>query len=87
MSDESPVARAILDLVRTKSLPKEPRHPALVMYSGGLDGFAVLYNLLEHTNISIHAHHVELVNFEGREKAKTEAIARQRAYLDAHCRA
>jgi len=82
----TPVAKAVSELLRIKRLPDEKRHPALVMYSGGLDSFAVLYALLTQTQVSVHAHHVELVNFEHRAAAENEAIARQRTYLETHCR-
>lgn len=85
-SAPSPVVQAIRDILTVKKLPDEQRHPALVMYSGGLDSFAVLYALLSATNLSVHAHHVEIVNFEGRAQAETEAIAAQRAWLAEHCR-
>ena len=84
--DPEPVASAVREILAVKKLPDEPRHPALVMYSGGLDSFAVLYALLTATNISVHAHHIEIANYEGRAEAESEAIARQRDWLAKHCR-
>ena len=77
----NPVAREALSLLAKNRLPDSIQSRALVMYSGGLDSFAILYNLLAHTSLYVHAHHIEIVNFERRDQAENDAITKQMAYL------
>lgn len=82
----TPVGQAIAGLLETRRLPHDSRHSALVMYSGGLDSLSLLFNLLMATELDIHVHHVEILNFENRADVETQAIARQLDVLRAGCR-
>ena len=57
-------------------------YSGLLMLSGGLDSVALLVNILMETRQTLHAHHVEIQNFENRVQAENDAI---RNILD-HCR-
>ncbi|MDW8470067.1 MAG: hypothetical protein RML56_15005 [Burkholderiales bacterium] len=46
----------------------------LVMLSGGLDSTACLYKLLRETDWPIHAHHIRLMDREGRARAEQHAV-------------
>ena len=77
----SQVAQQAQDLLAKHRLPDSIQNRALVMYSGELDSFAILYSLLAHTKLDVHAHHIEIVNYERRDEAENDAIAKQMAYL------
>lgn len=46
----------------------------LLMLSGGMDSVSLAWNLLEHTNQTVHIHSIHLDNSEGRCKAEGQAI-------------
>lgn len=52
----------------------------ILMFSGGLDSVVLLAKLLECTNHTVHAHHIELVNFENRWRAENAAVERVADY-------
>jgi 7-cyano-7-deazaguanine synthase in queuosine biosynthesis len=57
------------------------------MLSGGLDSVALLANVLQETDQRVHAHHIELRNFENRWQAEQEALDKVLAYCREHNRA
>ncbi len=59
-------------------------HRALVMLSGGLDSVALLALVLAETDHHVHAHHIELHNFEGRAIAELHALDRVREWFADH---
>ena len=59
---------------------------ALVMLSGGADSVALLANILAYTDWEVHVHHIEISNFENRNKAENAALAKIRRYLRKHYR-
>ena len=56
------------------------------MFSGGLDSVALLANLLQETEQSLHAHHIEIQNYENRARAENDAVRRTLAYFNGHYR-
>lgn len=56
------------------------------MITGGLDSVALLINLLEHTDCNVHAHHIDLHNFERRGDAESDALAKVLPYCWANHR-
>jgi 7-cyano-7-deazaguanine synthase in queuosine biosynthesis len=56
------------------------------MLSGGLDSVALLVNLLEETDQRLHAHHIQIQNYERRSQAEGHALERILAYCRAHYR-
>jgi 7-cyano-7-deazaguanine synthase in queuosine biosynthesis len=61
-------------------------HSALLMLSGGLDSVALLANILQETSQTVHAHHIEIQNFEDRRQAENDALHRILAYCREHYR-
>ena len=59
----------------------------IVLFSGGIDSTALLYRLLSRTEAVVHAHHVHLINVEGRFTCEKIAVERLVPYLRAHTRA
>lgn len=59
---------------------------SFVMISGGLDSTALLANVLRHTDHDVHAHHIEIVNFEKRATAESQAMKDCLAYMKEHYR-
>ncbi len=53
---------------------------SIVMLSGGLDSVVVLFNVLAETRQRVHAHHIEIDNYEGRARAETLALKKIIAY-------
>ena len=52
----------------------------IVMWSGGIDSTFKLAYLLKETEYQVHAHHVHIVNREGRSQAEPAAcVARARS--------
>ncbi|WP_419913750.1 hypothetical protein [Hoeflea sp.] len=58
----------------------------LLMLTGGLDSVALLANLLSATKCRVHAHHIDLHNFERRGDAEADAIAKVLPYCWEHYR-
>jgi 7-cyano-7-deazaguanine synthase in queuosine biosynthesis len=58
----------------------------LLMLSGGLDSVALLANLLAETPHHVHAHHIEIDNYEQRTRAENEALTKVVAYCKHHYR-
>ncbi len=83
---ETPVSTDIAHFLKQNNLSADSRHHALIMYSGGLDSLVILYNVLMSTNISIHAHHIEIINVEKRAEVENQAIDEQLAFFKANCR-
>lgn len=54
----------------------------LVMWSGGIDSTYMLAWLLTHTKDTIHTHHMQLDNKEGRSQAEATAIKKLRLRLE-----
>jgi 7-cyano-7-deazaguanine synthase in queuosine biosynthesis len=59
---------------------------SLLMLSGGLDSVALLVNILEETDQWLHAHHIEIHNFENRVEAENDAMQQTLAYCRKHYR-
>jgi len=55
----------------------------IVMWSGGIDSTFKLAYLLKETEYQVHAHHVHIVNREGRSQAEQAACAALRSKLKA----
>src|SRR4029453_1849038 len=53
----------------------------IVMWSGGIDSTFKLAYLLKETDYQVHAHHVHLVNREGRDKMERAACLALRSKL------
>jgi 7-cyano-7-deazaguanine synthase in queuosine biosynthesis len=70
----------------TATAAKRPLR-CIVMLSGGLDSVALLANLLSATPHHVHAHHIEIDNFERRALPENDALARVLSYLRVHHRA
>lgn len=51
------------------------------MLSGGLDSVALLANLLEHTDHEIHAHHIEISNYEKRADIENKTLDKVLQYM------
>lgn len=62
------------------------RTVSLVLFSGGIDSTFVLFDLLTNTDDIVLAHHVHLVNREGRYRAEAAACKRIVAWLKENCR-
>jgi len=58
----------------------------LLMLSGGLDSVALLANLLQETEQRLYVHHLEIQNFENRQRAENAALEQVLAYCRAHYR-
>ncbi|MSO93219.1 MAG: hypothetical protein EXQ86_07445 [Rhodospirillales bacterium] len=58
----------------------------IVMLSGGLDSIALLGTVLKETNHAVHAHHIEIVNFENRCKVEKRSVANALKYIRKHYR-
>jgi hypothetical protein len=83
--------RVVADgLFRTldRAFPQGSRrvYSGLVMFSGGLDSVALLANLLQETDQTLHAHHIEIENYENRARAENDAVRRTLAYFRQHYR-
>lgn len=74
------------EIVRAFPGQKLRAHSALLMLSGGLDSVALLVNILQETNQTLHAHHIEIQNFENRRQAENDALHRILAYCREHYR-
>ena len=61
-------------------------YSGLVMCSGGLDCVALLANLLRETDQALHAHHIEIQNYENRAEAENDAVRETLAYFREHYR-
>ncbi len=61
------------------------RH-SLLMFSGGIDSLYTLYRLLTDTDDVVWAHHVNLINREGRHRAEAAACANVIQYCQEHLR-
>jgi hypothetical protein len=61
-------------------------YSGLLMFSGGLDSVALLANLLQETEQSLHVHHIEIQNYENRAQAENDAVRRTLAYFHQHYR-
>ena len=64
-----------------------PNLKTIVMLSGGLDSIALLATVLKETTHAVHAHHIEIVNFENRWKVEKRAVADALKYIRKHYRA
>jgi hypothetical protein len=62
------------------------RH-SLLMFSGGIDSLFTLYQLLHDTDDVVWAHHVNLINREGRHPAEAKACSDIVSYLTQRVRA
>ena len=80
------LADSLLEIRQKAPTPRGERPRTLLMLSGGLDSVALLVNLLQETDDEIHAHHIELHNFENRGRAETDAIFRILPYCWEHYR-
>jgi 7-cyano-7-deazaguanine synthase in queuosine biosynthesis len=58
----------------------------LVMWSGGLDSTAILWDQLKNTVNDVHAHHIHMANTEGRADAESLAVTRQLEWLRKNAR-
>ena len=61
-------------------------YSGLLMFSGGLDSVALLANLLQETEQSLHVHHIEIQNYENRAQAENDAVRETLAYFREHYR-
>jgi hypothetical protein len=62
-------------------------YTGLLMFSGGLDSVDLLANLLQETEQSLHAHHIEIQNYENRAQAENDAVRKTLAHFREHYRA
>lgn len=81
------VANALQREIR-RALPaaSSRRYSALLMLSGGLDSVALLANVLQDTDHSLHVHHIEIQNYENRLQAENDALEKVLAYCREHFR-
>lgn len=92
MQAQVPRSRAVAQALRQeirRALPASSprRYSALLMLSGGLDSVALLANILEETDHSLHAHHIEIQNYENRKQAENQAVQAVLAYCRERYRA
>ena len=64
----------------------EKKKKSLVLISGGLDSVAALVWMLENTDDIIHAHHINLKNYENRNISEAMALAKIGEYCKKHYR-
>lgn len=64
----------------------EKKKRSLVLISGGLDSVAALAWMLENTDDIIHAHHIQLKNYENRSDAEDIAMSKVLSYCKKHYR-
>lgn len=69
------LSRALIKAIHDAPKPLNNPPRTLLMLSGGLDSVALLANLLDATDHHVHAHYIELHNFEERGRAEADAIA------------
>jgi len=85
--DSNLVATAVrTTLAGVGDVRPESKLTALVLLSGGIDSVAVLANVLVHSQLHVHAHHVELANRENRARAENDAVADVIDYCWTHFR-
>jgi hypothetical protein len=92
MPAEKPRSRAVAHALQQeirRALPATTsrRYSALLMLSGGLDSVSLLANILEETDQSLHAHHIEIQNYENRQQAEDVAMQAVLAYCRERYRA
>ena len=86
-----PHNRALADALQTcldKTFQRRPptNVKSIVMLSGGLDSVALLATVLKETNHAVHAHHIDIVNFENRWKVERRSVEDALKYLRKHDR-
>ncbi len=59
---------------------------SIVMLSGGLDSVALLGTVLAETNQQVHAHHIEIRNFENRAEVENRVVPKIVEYCRTHFR-
>lgn len=84
--DNTAVKDALLQDILSRNQPNSMNTRSLLMFSGGLDSVALLWNLLQHTEQKLHVHHIEICNFENRDRAENMAIDRVMEYVKDTCR-
>jgi hypothetical protein len=92
MMQKEPKSRAVANALQQevrRALPAASSrlYSALLMLSGGLDSVSLLANILEETDHSLHAHHIEIQNYENRLQAESEALQAVLAYCRERYRA
>ena len=68
------VKKSIDIAIKYHNFQNTEKEHAVVMYSGGMDSVSLAWNLLKHTNQSIHIHSIHIDNSDNRCQAEAKAI-------------